>query len=155
MPKRGRKALVPSEAIIAYLCAQIEAGRGFDSICSDENMPCSQTVRKWLSSDAELYQRYTRARLAQAELYADQIIELSDKATPADAHVRRLQVDARKWRSALLDPKSFGGQAGGITINNNVQVLVTEEKRQELIQRRQQLLKASIVQPSLTEGDTQ
>jgi hypothetical protein len=159
MGKRGPQMLQPVRAVVDYICEEIAAGRGLVSICQDKTGPIKvpdiKVVRRWLIQDAETFSAYTRARKEQAELYADQIIELGDAATPADCHVRRLQCDNRKWKAAKLDQKAWGDQAGGVTINNNVQVLVTEERRQELIERRQKLLNAEVVQPALPEPDTE
>jgi hypothetical protein len=43
-----------------------------------------------------------------ADKFADEIVELSDMATPRDAHVRRLQVDSRKWIASKLLPRVYG-----------------------------------------------
>ncbi len=48
---------------------------------------------------------YARAREAQAELYADDIIEIADAATEDEINSARLKIDARKWVVTRLLPR--------------------------------------------------
>ncbi len=47
----------------------------------------------------------TRAREAQAELYADDIIEIADGAAEDKINSARLKIDARKWVVTRLLPR--------------------------------------------------
>ncbi len=47
----------------------------------------------------------TRAREAQAELYADDIIEIADSADEDKINSARLKIDARKWVVTRLLPR--------------------------------------------------
>ena len=69
-------------------------------------MPARSTVRLWQAADAEFSAQYARAREARAEVLADEIVDIADKAE--DAQIARLQVDARKWAASKLDPKRYG-----------------------------------------------
>jgi hypothetical protein len=87
-------------------------------------MPAEKTVYLWLDdpSKAEFLQRYMRAREAQADLLAEQILQIADDGTndtqkDEDGKVRvdqdviarsRLRVDARKWLAGKLAPKKYG-----------------------------------------------
>lgn len=57
-------------------------------------------------------EQYTRAREAQAEFYADQIVDIADGVLPArgdvDVQRDRLRVESRKWVAAKLLPKKYG-----------------------------------------------
>lgn len=65
------------------------------------------TFNRHCEKDADLALRYARAREAQGELYADQIIEIADNPEiPADQ--KRLQIDARKWQASKLASKKYG-----------------------------------------------
>ena len=81
-------------------------------ICSSEGMPVINTVWTWLNKYADFSQRYARAREEQADLFAEEIIELADMAMEAKDNVQaqayRLRVDARKWVASKLKPKSYG-----------------------------------------------
>lgn len=85
-------------------------------------MPDQTTVYRWLRDIESFRQHYVRAREDQAELYLDQIIEISDdgsndtyeddegnRKTDWDVIARsKLRVDARKWAMSKLAPKKYG-----------------------------------------------
>ena len=51
---------------------------------------------------------YARAREAQGDYFADEVIDLADKATKDTAHALRLKIDARKWACSVLNPAKYG-----------------------------------------------
>ena len=51
---------------------------------------------------------------------ADEIVEIADNATPQDAHVARLKVDARKWVAAKLLPKKYGDRPAEVNVNTQI-----------------------------------
>src|SRR5690606_32229549 len=63
------------------------------------------TVFEWLDRNEDFQNKYARARLAQADTYADEIVDLADEAE--DANLARLQIDARKWTAAKLRPSRY------------------------------------------------
>ncbi len=136
-PKK-RKAGRPSkftEALAARLCERLAEGNSLRSICRDDAMPAISTVMGWLfdGNHDEFSEQYARAREAQAEVRADEIIEIADDAagdltTDKDGkeivsheHIQRsrLRVDTRKWVASKLLPKRYGdklqhtGEGGG------------------------------------------
>lgn len=97
--------------IEAEIFDRIARGHALVQICGDNRddfMPTDSTFYKRLSSDAEFADRYARAREAQAHREADEIKAIADEATPENAQVARLQIDARKWRASKLAPKVYG-----------------------------------------------
>ena len=92
------------------------------SICRADDMPCESSVYGWLRKNEEFLQNYTRAKEDQADLLAEQIIEIADETsndtvTGKDGQEiansewinrSRLRVDARKWVAAKLKPKKYG-----------------------------------------------
>lgn len=84
------------------------------SICEADDAPGYSTVMRWLASDAPQFKafrdNYARARDAQAERFAQQIISIADDATPETVGVDKLRIDARKWTAANLLPKKYGTQ---------------------------------------------
>lgn len=123
MRRMGR----PSEftqAIADTICERIAEGESLRAICLDDDMPNKATVFRWLAADKAFSDQYARAREAQADALADEIVYIADtpqigqvsvskatglEVTEADmiAH-RRLQVDARKWMAGKLAPKKYG-----------------------------------------------
>jgi hypothetical protein len=108
------------------LAAIATTPKSLESICSElESAPTARTVYRWIESDAELCQRYTRAKAAQLQVLADQLIDLADtdrvceKVTIKPDGSRevvildqvertKLQIDTRKWLLSKLDPKKYG-----------------------------------------------
>lgn len=111
--------------LTARICARIADGESLRSICRDEDMPSTVSVFLWLQKHPEFTNQYVRAREAQADALADDILEISDDARNdwmerhgEDAagwavngeHIQRsrLRVDARKWIASKLKPKKYG-----------------------------------------------
>ena len=118
-----------SPELAATICLRIAEGESLRKICKDDAMPGKTTVLRWLGQDEhkEFRDQYARARELQADLLADDIIEIADDSAddmrPADGdagdagvmvvdheHIQRsrLRVDARKWAAAKLAPKKYG-----------------------------------------------
>ena len=96
-----------------------------------------QTFYNWMNDDSALLEMYTRARDMQADLLADQIIQIADTTEEGTKTVlkptgeetttgdmtehRRLKIESRKWIAAKLKPKKYGDKvdvtSGGEKIN--------------------------------------
>ncbi len=94
------------------LCFRLLDGESLRSICTDDAMPARSTVLYWLAGAwpegdprREFLGQYARAREAQAELYADDIIEIADSADEDKINSARLKIDARKWVVTRLLPR--------------------------------------------------
>jgi hypothetical protein len=122
----GRPSLY-SEELADLICQKLTEGLSLREICSEEGMPHAGTVCRWLVKHDAFREQYTLAREAQAELYADEMINISDdgsndwmerKNEDGDIigwrengeAIRRsaLRIDTRKWIAARLLPKKYG-----------------------------------------------
>lgn len=93
------------------ICERIADGESLKSICNDEHMPNKATVFRWLSDEA-FRDKYERARDAQADALADEIVDIADgDGEESDPQRDRLRVDARKWVAAKLKPKKYGDKS--------------------------------------------
>lgn len=107
------------------ICTRLAEGESLRTICRDEAMPAQSTVFRWLSENTAFQEQYTRAREAQADAIADEILEISDdgsndwmlKNSPGNTGwvengeaIRRsqLRIDARKWLAGKMKPKKYG-----------------------------------------------
>jgi hypothetical protein len=102
------------------------AGESLRKICADDHLPEAATVHRWVIEDREgFYKQYTRARQAQAVMWAEEILEMADDSD-ADHQRSRLQVDTRKWLLSKVLPKVYGDKVtlSGDTANP-LQVQVT------------------------------
>lgn len=124
MTKVGRPSDYSSD-ITTKICVRLGLGESLREICRDETMPSKTTVMRWLAEHAEFRDQYAGAREAQADYYAEEIIEISDDATNdfmkrkngdeveevenKEVLARsRLRVDTRKWLMARMSPKKYG-----------------------------------------------
>lgn len=122
-----RAAASEWEPVLSEILAAIATTpKSLESICREiESAPSARTVYRLIDADEELCQRYTRAKEAQLQILADQLIDLADtdriceKVTiKADGsrevvildQVERtkVQIDTRKWLLAKLNPKKYG-----------------------------------------------
>lgn len=100
--------------IITRICNELAEGKSLRAICKYSGMPAAGTVCRWLGEpqNGAFREQYARAREAQAEFYADELIDIADNAgtakKPVDVQRSRLQVDARKWVAAKLLPRKYG-----------------------------------------------
>ena len=117
-----------TQQIADEICLRLIEGQSLRTICSDDHMPTVSTVMSWLmlgsSGDDRYVQflgQYARARDAQGDTYADEIIKIADETPPEEAHLGRLRVDARKWVASKLKPKKYAdkidlGVSGDVSI---------------------------------------
>lgn len=111
-----------SQAQADLICEEIANGRSLRSICADPSMPSKAAVFRWLAAHETFRDQYARAREAQADALADEILDIADDGkgdtyVDEDGHERtdheviarsRLRVDARKWVAAKLKPRVYG-----------------------------------------------
>jgi frataxin-like iron-binding protein CyaY len=134
------------------ICAMLANGHSLREIVKGEGMPNMTTVFRWLSFHPEFSKQYALAREEQAELLADEIVNISDeesvtvevngekmevKFDSAMVARNRLRIDARKWVASKLKPKKYGdkleleqsGKNGGpIQHEHKVEVKLTAEE---------------------------
>lgn len=141
----GRPTIFTKE-LGTTICARIAEGESLRNICKDEGMPVISTVLLWVIDDVhkQFSEQYARARESQAEVWAEEIIEISDDGTNdymtitkgdesynvEDREVTnrsKLRVDSRKWYLSKVLPKKFGEKldvtSGGKVIKGNAIIL--------------------------------
>ncbi len=110
-PKRPDK----QDAIEAVLL-NMHAGLSCFKACQSVGVSHS-TFLGWVNEDAELADKYARAREDLIERIAQEVIELSDmdvgeqpdgKKDWAAVQKHKLQVDTRKWLLSKLAPRKYG-----------------------------------------------
>ena len=115
-----------SPIIDEVLAAIATTPKSLKTICEEiESAPTAKTFWKWMENDNELSERYARAKSAQLEVLADQLVDLADTdricqkvTTKNDGSVEtvtldqvertKVQIDTRKWLLAKLNPKKYG-----------------------------------------------
>ena len=96
--------------IMERICELLAAGQSMAQICRSKAMPAQSTVYRWIAESAEFSERYAHAREMQADMLADEIIEIAESCEPEAAAVAKAKarIDARKWLAARLAPKKYG-----------------------------------------------
>ncbi len=115
-----------TEETANLICEQIALGLSLREICQSDEMPDKSTVFRWLTANETFRDQYARAREAQMEHWAEEVLEIADDGsndwmerqrqdgsteTVLDhEHVQRsrLRVDSRKWLMSKLAPKKYG-----------------------------------------------
>lgn len=142
MAKVGRPE-VYGQAIADEICAQVAQGKTLADICQDKNMPHPVSVVRWQRENHEFGLAYARARMDQADYFAEEIIKIAREMVKIsddenlDPASRRVRIDSRaklmeqfRWTAAKLKPQSYGerleahltGQIENRNLNVNVDV---------------------------------
>lgn len=101
-----------TKAIAKKICDRIAAGESLRSVCEDSAMPSKSTVLSWVNgtvkvaANAGFPDQYERARKAQADAFADEIVHIAD--TEVDPQKARVRIDARRWVAGKQRPKKYG-----------------------------------------------
>lgn len=132
------------------ICEEIATSeKGLHHICKSNNFPSASTILRWLTEDdkKDFRDKYTRAREAQADYMAEQILEIADNSDNDTIVTKngiiiqnseyinrsRLRVDTRKWLMSKLAPKKYGEK---LDISGNVKninsVPLTPEQIKEI-----------------------
>lgn len=120
------KPIEYTEELADRICIEIATSHlSLRTICKlnkDNGFPQKTLIYEWLYKYPSFADKYARAKEAQADLFAEQIIEISDDSSNDytmnedgievlnSEHVQRsrLRVDSRKWLAAKLKPKKYG-----------------------------------------------
>lgn len=120
MPRKGQNNSTPQKrdtyqtreellSKIDMIFEDIADGTSLRKACSNAEVAPSSFLNVVIN-DKELFERYARARKAQAEWLFDTIgmIEDGTLAGKIDPQAAKVVIEARKWRLAKLHPKEYG-----------------------------------------------
>lgn len=116
-------------------------------------MPGLSTVMTWLREDVEFQKQYARARLDQADYFADEIIELADEATNGQsAAAAKVKIDARIWHASKTNKTKYGEK--GTEINVQTNILSLNQGQLESLQERRKKAEALLLTEPLGESES-
>ena len=104
--KDPEKRIEYSQKWADLICDLVIDGKSLRTICLADDMPSRSAVMKWLIDHEDFAHQYARAREAQQDTYAEEIIHIAD--TEKDSNKARVMIDARKWHAGKLAPKKYG-----------------------------------------------
>lgn len=108
-----------NDDVMNTVCEAIASGKSLRSQLAEHNITNGSFFRA-IEANSAWAEQYTRAREAQADTLADEIVDIADdSAGDTDPASRRLRVEARKWTAAKLRPKRWGDN---VNINHGGEV---------------------------------
>ncbi len=116
----------------ASIFERMANGKSLRSICAEDGL-AESTIRNQITADADLAAHYARARDAQADHYAEKIVDVGSAATNESYQKDRLHIDALKWAASKMAPKKYGekvqlgGDEDGVPIRHEVSWLPPSE----------------------------
>jgi hypothetical protein len=105
----GRPSLY-SEEMAERICEGLSEGLSLIKICKADGMPHRATIMRWWEKNPEFATKCARARILQADLMDDMILDLIDQVTPESAPADRVKLAALTWRASKLAPKKYGNK---------------------------------------------
>jgi hypothetical protein len=114
------------------------------TILKEPGMPASTTVHDWKQADDSFRQALMHAREQQAEVWAEEIMSISDDELPTHEAIgrARLRMQSRQWLAGKYNPQ-FADKPTQVGVQVGVQVVLSEAERQKLIERRDRALLAN------------
>jgi hypothetical protein len=103
----GRPSLYTPE-LADEICEQLMEGKSLVKACLPDSMPSRSTVLRWQNSNADFEAKCARARLMQADLMDDKILDLVDACDEHNYQSTRVKLAGLQWRAAKLSPKKYG-----------------------------------------------
>lgn len=128
--KGGRPTLYTQE-LADLICQRVATCTfGLTRMCElHEDLPVKSTINLWRYKYPEFSTQYAQAKLKQADLMAEEILEIADdgqndwmqsfgedgeinwKLNGEHVQRSRLRIDTRKWLASKLLPKQYGQHA--------------------------------------------
>ena len=141
--RTGRPTIKTPE-LCAEICRRISEGETLTNICRDPDMPAWTTVHDWKKADESFRQAFMRAREQQAEVWAEEIMSISDDELPTHEAIgrARLRMQARQWLAGKYNP-AYADKPTQVGVQVGVQVVLPEAERVKLLERRDKALLAN------------
>lgn len=128
VPRKKGRPTIYTPKVAALICSLLAEGQSLRKICSLDSMPRMSTVMQWLFNPSDFresfVEQYRRARQMQAEIMADECIDIADDASEDEiitdegkrmlnkefVQRSKLRVETRQWTAVRLLPKVYGNK---------------------------------------------
>lgn len=104
--KKGRPSLY-SEEMANKIANRLAEGKTLAEICRMNDTPALMTVLQWQREKPDFHSLIARAREAQTETWADQILQEALKADDSTVKTAQLRINTMQWMMARMYPKKF------------------------------------------------
>lgn len=122
-----------TQETVDKICAEMADGKSLRAACKGAGRPDRKTFLRWVEKHDVVRVAYEQAIYDREERYFEEIIEIADSGR--DPAKTRVQVDARKWTLARMNPKKYGDRmtteltgAGGGPVESNMTVTFVSTK---------------------------
>jgi hypothetical protein len=107
-------------------------------------MPAWTTVHDWKQADESFRQALARAREQQAEVWAEEVKELTDAELPTHEAIgrARLRMQSRQWLAGKYNP-TYADKPTQIGVSVGVGVVLPEVERLKLLERHERAMLAN------------
>ena len=141
--RTGRPSLKTSE-LCAEICRRISEGETMQTILKEPGMPAWTTVHDWKQADEPFRQALARAREQQAEVWAEEMLSISDDELPTHEAIgrARLRMQSRQWLAGKYNPM-YADKPTHIGVNVGVGVVLPEAERLKLLERHERAMLAN------------
>jgi hypothetical protein len=116
------------------ICEWLMNGKSLRSYCDQPGKTPFTTVLGWLRDDGneEFRTKYARARETQAEVLADELMQIADedKIDALKLQHDKMKIETRQWIASKLLPKKYGNRMEFEDVSKNQRklVIVTTDK---------------------------
>ncbi len=108
------------------ICSNLAQGKSLVAVCKELEIPY-RDVFQWLRDNPGFADNYARAREAQIDYIAEDVLTISDDPQiPSDD--KRVRIDARKWYAGKMQPKKYGER---VQTDLNASVTVTTKEQRD------------------------
>ncbi len=145
---KGGRPTMYTEKLAEEICRAVAThAMGLQKICSlHPHFPTKTTINEWRLDNTLFAVKYAKAKLAQADLLAEELLDISDNCkydtiTDKDGKEMfngeyvarsRLRVDTRKWLASKLVPRTYGDT---VKIENSISTEKSAEQVQATLKK--------------------
>jgi hypothetical protein len=108
----NKSTCIPS--VVNDICEWIASGKSLRAYCRQPGKTPLTTVMEWLNNpeNDDFRNKYARAREIQAEVLADELMEIADedKHDALKLQHDKMKIETRQWIAAKLLPKKYGNK---------------------------------------------
>lgn len=155
-PQRGRPSDFTQD-LADKICEELAEGKSLRTVCLADDMPGKATVFRWLRTNEDFRDQYTRAKQEAADALADEILDIADDGSNDYMTVKfgdeerevlnhealqrsRLRVDTRKFLMAKMKPKVYGEKLDLTTDGEKINRGASDAELDLIIARRERAL---------------
>tara|TARA_R110002051_G_scaffold323069_1_gene415556 strand:+ start:22 stop:468 length:447 start_codon:yes stop_codon:yes gene_type:complete len=137
---KGGRPSIYTDDIADLICECIAEGKSMVSIGKKPGMPKPRTVYRWIRENPEFRHNYENAKEDQADMFVEEMRDISLSADSDSVQVARLQIDVMKWTASKFKNKRYGDK---LTTDNTNTTNLDNLSEEELDKKVKALINAA------------